>query len=101
MPLDGLRVHRGVLQPQATALDPRVQVAETIPGELAQRPAPGKTGSMSDTGWKTKSRGKVIAKGIDFVILNPALHRELSDRSIAKISAGFTSNSEAAQYLKL
>jgi putative transposase len=56
------RVHRGLLQPETAAFDPRLQVADSVPGELDQRAAAsGKTGSMKPTLWQTKNRGNLTS----------------------------------------
>jgi len=43
-------------KPQAAAFDPRLQIADSVPRELDQRAASGKTGSMKPTLWQTKNR---------------------------------------------
>jgi transposase InsO family protein len=55
----GVRVHRGVLQPQAASLDPRLQGANPVLARLARRSTDEKTGSMRLTCWKTKNRGNL------------------------------------------
>jgi putative transposase len=53
------RVHRGLLQPETAAFDPRLPPARAIPGALDQPAASGKTGSMKPALWKTKNRGNL------------------------------------------
>jgi transposase-like protein len=56
------RVHRGVLQPEAAAFDPRLPVGDPVPGTLGQPAASGRTDSMKPTLGKTKNRGKLKIK---------------------------------------
>jgi transposase InsO family protein len=59
MKAEGVRVHRGVLQPEAPSLNPRLQVTNPLLAGLADGSAKGKTGSMNPARWKTKNRGNL------------------------------------------
>ena len=53
------RIHRGVRQPQALALHPRVHLTGSVPERLDQHPAGRKTGRISTLPWMTKNRGNL------------------------------------------
>ena len=56
--VDGIRIHRDLLQSEAPALDAGLPVAGAFHGALA-RGAAGETGSINPPSWKTKNRGKL------------------------------------------
>ncbi|CRI63476.1 hypothetical protein THIOKS11320125 [Thiocapsa sp. KS1] len=64
-----LRVHRGVLQPQASAFHPRLHFPGGVSEGLDQHSGGRKTGRMNPCPWKTKNRGNLTCADANGMVL--------------------------------